>query len=571
MPIINPALDASGNGNNWTPININYFTSGVTYDTMTDVPTLTNATTANYAVFNPLLNSTGAFSATPTYSQANLLATGVADTKQYYSESTIYFGSGKFYAEFTPSNVTGDSSYVGCVSEGFSNFALYAPTGNYFNGSSWAAYGATYTTNDVIGVAIDVTTGTIEFYKNGTAQGQKTIATGVNWVYRTSSYNTGSSHSWSANFGQRGFAYTPPSGFVALNTFNLPTPTIGATASTQANKYMDVSLWTGDGTSSRAITNSGGFQPDFVWTKARDGSTNMSNVLYDAVRGATKYLSSNDSGDEGTLLTGVTAFNSNGFQIGTWSNQSSQAQVGWQWNAGGSTVTNTSGSISAQVRANTTSGFSVITYTGNGSAGATVGHGLGVAPRMLIIKARNGSGYSWKVYVGALGSGSHLELESTAAAQGGIWNGTNPSSTVFTLGTNAGVNENGKNYVCYAFAAVANYSAFGSYTGNGSADGTFVYTGFRPKYVMVKSSSNVENWFVWDAVRNTFNVTNLKLYPNLANAENGASGDTSTTNMVDFLSNGFKLRTTNSGTNASGYTYIYMAFAETPFKYSLAE
>jgi hypothetical protein len=339
---------------------------------------------------------------------------------------------------------------------------------------------------------------------------------------------------------------------------------------------MDATLYTGNGTS-QSVVNAGGFQPDFVWIKMRSGAAG--NELFDAIRGPNIVLFSNATNAESNSGT-MSAFNSNGFtpvyqasDVST--NNNGSTYVGWQWRASNATsVTNTAGSITSFVRANTTAGFSIVTYTGTGSAGATVGHGLGVAPRMILVKARDSisGGGDWNVYHASLGGTQRLFLNLTSAAQTASqpWNNTNPSSTVFTLGNGTDVNSSAKAYVAYCFAEVPGYSKFGSYTGNGSTDGTFVYTGFRPKYVMVKSSSNTENWFVWDAARNTYNATNLKLYPNLSNAENGASGDTSTTNMIDFVSNGFKLRTSNSGTNASGYTYIYAAFAETPFNYSLA-
>jgi hypothetical protein len=565
---VNPGIDASGNGNNWTTNNINWTGSGATFDTMTDVPTLTSTTTANYAVFNPLLNSTGAFSATPTYSQANLLATGVADTKQYYSESTIYFGSGKFYAEFTPSSVTATASYVGCVSEGFANFALYAPTGEYYNGSSWTAYGATYTTNDVIGVAIDATAGTIEFYKNGTAQGQKTIATGVNWVYRTSSYNTGSSHSWTANFGQRPFAYTPPTGFVALNTFNLPTPTIGATASTQANKYMDVSLYTGNTPSSQTITNAGSFQPDLVWIKSRSNA--YDHYLWDSVRGGGKALFSDLTDAEFNYGTSTQNFTSTGFSVGNNSgiNNSGSTFVGWQWKANGTGATNTAGSITSTVSANTSSGFSIVTYTGTGS-NATVGHGLGVAPSWVICKRRNATA-GWPIFVRALNNNAqYMTLNNTDGVNtdSTVFNNTAPTSTVFSLGTDTFANTNGGTYVAYCFSQVAGYSAFGSYTGNGSADGTFVYTGFRPRFVLIKRASpSGTDWNIYDTSRSTFNVTDDVLFPNTS----GAELLNETTLAIDILSNGFKIRTSGTSINNNGSTAIYAAFAESPFKYANA-
>jgi hypothetical protein len=563
--------DFSGNGNNWTTNNIS-LTAGSTYDSMTDVPTLTSATVANYATFNPLNNFAGAFSANPTISQANLLASGVADTKQYYCDSTIQVSSGKWYAEFTPSGVTGDSSYVGIVTDSY--LALYAPTGNYYNNSSFASYGATYTTNDVIGVAYDATNGTIEFYKNGTSQGQKTGITGSNAKFRTSSYNTGASHSWTANFGQRPFAYTPPTGFVALNTFNLPTPTIGATASTQANKYFDISLWTGDGNSTRTISGLG-FQPDFVWAKQRNIA--QSHSLWDSVRGTGKLLESNATGAESTstVYGQITSFNSDGFTGSKGSdptfsylNQNTGTYVGWQWKANGTGSTNTAGSITSTVSANTSAGFSVVTYTGTGS-NATVGHGLGVAPSMIIVKTRNIS-QNWIVYHSTLGKDKLLYLNNTdtAITNSDYWGTGGVTSTVFGLkGGGFSHNLSSQPYVAYCFSEVAGYSKFGSYTGNGSSDGPFIFTGFRPAFLLTKRSSvGGTEWFIYDTKRETYNYVSRPMRANDSSAELGVEP----TIAYDILSNGFKVRTTGTAVNSNGETYIYAAFAENPFKYSLA-
>jgi hypothetical protein len=368
-----------------------------------------------------------------------------------------------------------------------------------------------------------------------------------------------------ANFGQRPFAYTPPTGFVALNTFNLPTPTIGATASTQANKYMDATLYTGNG-STQTVTNSGGMQPDFVWYKSRVSSI-YNHGLFDSVRGTTKQLFSNTTGAEGTF-SGVTAFNSNGFSLGSdaGGNNNTDNYVAWQWRASNATaVTNTAGSITSTVSANTSAGFSVVTYTGTG-ASATIGHGLGVTPAMIIFKNR-GSAFNWRVWHKSLSNlaQSYLSLNLTNAAttDASIWNNTAPTSTVFSVGADASVNESAKSSVAYCFSEVAGYSKFGSYTGNNSTDGPFVFTGFRPRYVMIKRTDSTSSWAIFDTSRNTFNVTDNNLFANLSDAE-------STFTVLDILSNGFKIRTTLAGSNASGGTYIYMAFAENPFKYSLA-
>ena len=243
-------------------------------------------------------------------------------------------------------------------------------------------------------------------------------------------------------------------------------------------------------------------------------------------------------------------------------NENALTYVAWTWDAGSSTVTNTAGSISSQVRANASAGFSVVTYSGNGVGGASVGHGLGVAPGFFVCKRRSGTG-NWYAYHGALGGNYAIDLNGTAAASSNAayWNNTNPSSTVITLSSTASVeiNGSGDTYVIYAWAPVAGYSAFGSYTGNGSADGPFVYTGFRPKFFMVKASSTTGPWIIYDSKRPGYNPELDTLSPNSSAAEDSSGGTTN-----DIVSNGFKIRGT-SDRNASGVTYIYAAFAEHPF------
>jgi hypothetical protein len=333
---------------------------------------------------------------------------------------------------------------------------------------------------------------------------------------------------------------------------------------------MDVRLYTGTG-SSLTPTSTLGFNPDLIWIKSRSAATD--HALYDAVRGAQARLESNTADAEVTSDGGVTAFNSAGFTVGTLAqvNTSSATYAAWAWDAGSSTVTNTSGSISSQVRANASAGFSIVTYTGTG-ANATVGHGLGVSPSLLIIKSR-GTARNWIVWhsaFGAAGSTDYLYLNSTLekGGDGGDfwWNTTVPSSTVFSLGSSVAVNESTVNYVAYCFAPVAGYSSFGSYTGNGSADGPFVYTGFRPRWVMVKNSTSNgggnSSWLLVDTARGDYNVVNSFLLANTTGAE-GSVG------YLDILSNGFKLRATGDRVNASA-TYIYAAFAENPFQYARA-
>jgi hypothetical protein len=344
----------------------------------------------------------------------------------------------------------------------------------------------------------------------------------------------------------------------------MPTPTIPA-----GNLFMNATLYTGTG-ANQTITNGvagQAFQPDFVWTKCRSGAS--THLLFDSIRGVYNYLISPVTDAEATLSTTLTSFNSNGFSVGSNStiNGSSSTNVGWQWKAGGTAVSNTAGSITSSVSANTTSGFSIVTWTGNGTAGATVGHGLGVTPSMVIVKRRSAAS-NWSVSVQALGGTKVLFLEQTAAAatDNGPFNSTLPSSSVITLGSSTDTNASGGTFVAYCFAPVAGYSAFGSYTGNGSNDGAFIYTGFRPRWFLVKRTDSAGSWVLTDTSRSPINVTDQQLYPNLSNAESGEGSQ----GTWDMLSNGVKMRYNATNYNASGGTYIYAAFAENPFKYANA-
>jgi hypothetical protein len=333
-----------------------------------------------------------------------------------------------------------------------------------------------------------------------------------------------------------------------------------------AEDYFGVNTWTGNGTS-QTITNSGGFQPDWVWTKTRNAAS--SHRLTDSVRGVTQVLYSDGTFAEGTEAQGLLSFNTNGFTAGSGSsNQNGTTYVGWQWKANGSGSTNTAGSITSTVSANTTAGFSVVTYTGTGAT-ASVGHGLGALPQMIIVKRRNSTG-DWAVYHRTLGANTYLVLNSTAASASvsGYWQYTpspgNPTVDWFGIIAGYDVNVSSATYVAYCFAEVAGYSKFGSYTGNGSTDGPFVFTGMRPAFLMIKGSSDADRaWVMLDVKRNTYNAMNANLYANASDAE-------ATDTRADANSNGFKLRGTGTWINNSGSTYIYMAFAESPFKYSLA-
>lgn len=545
--------DFSGNGNYWTTNNIS-ITAGVTYDSMTDVPTLTSATAANFAVLNPLQNY-------GTMTNGNLTFAGSSES----TVGTIAVSSGKTYYEVTVSTL-GTSAFLGFAnltwqgkdnSWTYSQTWVYIASGNKGGNGATGAYGASYTTGDVIGIALDSTTGTLEFYKNNTSQGVA-FSTGLAGVVVVPFIATASpsTTTLNVNFGQRPFTYSPPTGFVALNCYNLPTSTILA-----GNKVMDATLYSGN-LIGQVITNAGTFKPDLVWVKSRSAATD--NKLTDSVRGATIALVSNSTAAETTDVTGVVSFNSNGFTLGTSTtyNNTGATYVGWQWQAGqGSTSTNTNGTITSTVSVNASAGFSVVTWTYN-SSGGTIGHGLGVAPQLIIQKDRTNGSYSWDVYHASLGATQRLSLNSTNATQSQIvWNNTSPTSSVFSSG--ASWYTNADSMVSYCWTPIAGYSAFGSITGNGSADGPFTYTGFRPKFILFKNASAVASWWIFDTVRNTYNVADLGLRPNLSDAESNFP-------TFDILSNGFKVRTTDAGLNGSGNTIVYACWAENPFKNSLA-
>jgi len=290
-------------------------------------------------------------------------------------------------------------------------------------------------------------------------------------------------------------------------------------------------------------------------------------MLYDTIRGVQKELQSNLTNAEGTTSTGLNSFDSDGYKPGTSTrtNATGNTYVGWSWRGSDSSpVSNTDGTITSTVSANTTSGFSVVTYTGNGTAGSTIGHGLGNSPDIIITKSRT-SANDWAVYHSSLTATDAIILNQTAGAvvNSAYWNNTEPTSSVFTVGTALRTNRNGQDFVAYCFAEVEGFSKFDSYTGNGSSDGPFIYTGFRPAFILEKNASSAYGWLLWDTARDTYNVVNNYLVANTSDAEGNQ-------NTIDILSNGFKVRDPNAGWNQSGSTHIYMAFAENPFKQSLA-
>jgi hypothetical protein len=770
--------DFSGNGNYWTTNNISV-TSGSTYDAMIDSPTLSESA-SNYATLDP-----NAKASSITLSEGNLksvdasgsftvcvFATQTVSNKCYWEFQITNVGvnnargaCGVLPSNYTPTTLANDTLVAGVTALGANSVGMCPQVSAiYQNGATTGISTGVWVANDVVMIAYD--NGKLWMGRNGTwansgnpAAGTGEVASGLDTSALPVICNR-NSQTWIANFGQRPFAYTPPTGFVGLNTYNLPDSTIK-----KGDNYMDITLYQGTATST-AFTNNGSFKPDLVWLKGRSAAKDHS--LYDSIRGVTKRLRSSATDAENTVAQGLTAFNSNGFTLGTDNNDNATAStyVAWQWlgsttatptyksvsfiqgattiavpmpstyatndllvmvcGSGGtgstwstpsgwnttpsntnggacfwkyatasepsthsttitgtnvgsasifafsgaafdtsgvpgtasstltpasisvgasnstilyvvhdngasrssstptgytsrvsdtdstapsmqiysldgvasgtytppsvtttggtmrgflisikpsSAVLNTTGSITSTVSANTTAGFSIVTYTGDGVSSSTVGHGLGVAPAMIIVKSRSVI-KDWYVYHKSSTANTYLQLDTTIAAttvpSGGMIS-TSPTSTTFGFTAGASVNnvnQSAVTYVAYCWSEIAGFSKFGSYTGNGNANGPFVYLGFRPKFILLKNTTTAAtNWKMIDSTRSTYNVTNLELRAESSAAE--VTGSSTSDVYCDLLSNGFKLRGTGSSINNTG-TIIYAAFAENPFKNSLA-
>ena len=554
--------DESGNGNDFA-------SSGLTAaDQMLDTPT------NNFCTWNPLRKGPA-----HTLSDGNLLITSTLADATF---GTFMVDSGKWYWEVTALSVeiiVGIGDPLSPPTAAFDTTAAVNSRGyNGYNGKkenngTGSAYGATFTTNDVIGVALNMDDGEITFYKNNSSQG--VAFTGLTGLWGPAA-SVGNTRSCRANFGQSAFTYTPPTGFVALNTANLATPTIA-----DGSAYFQPTLYEGNG-STQSIDQDGNstFQPDWVWIKNRDATDQ--HALFDVVRGATELMGTNATTAEATNDDTLTGFESDGFALGddVIVNTNNESYVAWQWKANGSGSSNEDGSINTTATtANTTAGFSISTYTGNATVGATVGHGLGIAPKVVIVKSRSNV-ENWIFGHDSVGWNKAMYMSSTGApfTLDIYWNNTAPTSSVVTLHDHVVTNGSGATYVMYSFAEIPGYSSFGSYTGNGSAtDGTFVYTGFTPRYVLFKRTNAAESWPILDTARGSSfgadagatgnnptaanDLNSVLVASTTAAEEDNASGS----RKASFNSNGFKVRTTNTAMNGSGSTYIYMAFAEHPF------
>jgi len=508
----------------------------------------------------------------------NARSTFQVDSGKWYWEVCGVGSGGFFRFGIRPAHVT---LAIGAGDSG--NGHEYYP---YIKKSVTVGGNATYGSNDdesmssaegvVWAVALDMDNGTLTIYRNNTSLGQMSSSLTGQQSPTISSYNgsTGFNFGQDSSFagaktaqgnadgnGQGDFYYAPPSGFLALCTANLPDPTIGPTADTLATDNFNTVLYTGNNATNRTISGFG-FNPDWNWLKSRSIADN--NVLTDILRG-TNHLHSNTTAADSDLS--YPELTTDGIIVsGSTYNNNNATFASWAWKAGGSGSSNSDGSITSSVSANTAAGFSIVSYTGNGTNGATFGHGLSSKPQFAIIKNREAS-TNWIVYVETLGATKNLVLEENGAAVTSAtrFNNTEPTSTLFSLGTTTAVNGSSTDYIAYIFHSVEGYSRVGSYTGNSNADGTFVFTGFRPAWIMIKCTSASESWNIFDTTRDPSNLTTQNLNPNVANAESDAS---SGNRAIDILSNGFKCRGDNSAINNG--SYIYLAFAETPFKFANA-
>ena len=535
-------------------------------DSLFDVPTNDTTNTdsgaggevsANYATWNPL-NSAN------TLSNGNLTSNGAGGLNQCLS--TIGMSSGKWYFEATIVDNTDNQgvgialkptpgTFIGNTTSGY----LYYGNGTKRHSTTNTVVADSFTDGDVVGIAFDADAGNLYFYKNGVAQISGSAAfTGLTsgpYFFTVDQDNT--SAEIDANFGQRKFAYDAPSNYKALCTKNLPTPTIA-----DGSDHFATSLWTVPSGSANTTISGLSFGPDLLLTKNR--SQSYEGSVYDTVRGDDKYLKLFSSSGNVAETTAATRVNltSDGFVLEADNDNSNytagSASVGWAWNAGTSTASNTDGSITSSVRASAASGFSIVTWTGNGSSSASVGHGLSAAPDIVAIKCRS-STTDWHTYVRAIDANGRYQVylnKTNGKTDFGSAFFDADSSVINLSSSSLGINGNSSTYVSYCFSPVAGYSAIGSVDTNGTTDNAFIYLGFRAKFIMFKRFDSTGNWTMWDTSRNTFNVMNKYLFAN----SNIAEG---TDSQFDILSNGIKLRTTGF---ASGGEFLYYAVAENPFQ-----
>jgi hypothetical protein len=586
--------DSSGNNNDFT------VTGVAAHDQMLDSPTFnSDSNGGNFATLGPLWKNPSAV----TLSEGNLVLTATANTLGAMSNWAVP-ASGKWYWEvcYTNQYSTGTNFLVGIAYaktsltavETADQIVYYSENGmKIVESTRTAGYGDGFDSPDgdaVVGVAVDRVNNTLNFSYNGTFQGTIDISglTSNEFFPYTGFSGVNGTQGCTFNFGQDGtfagaisaggnaddtgygnFAYDPPTGFLAMCTGNLPIADEVDPAQTDDNfpqKLFSPALYTGTGAD---INVPVGFQPDWTWVKKRNGGYN--HAVYDSSRGVTKYLTPDDDRAEVTSANTLKAFISNGFTFGAdaTGNENNASMVSWNWRAnGGTTSTNSTGSLSVTQQVDPSGSFSISTYSGDGGTD-TIGHGLSRAPTMVIVKQRNGVN-NWAVYAKGAGATKYAYLDGTAAfGTATMWQNTAPSSSLVYLGDNNEVNAGSRTYVAYCFADTEGFIKSGSYVGNGDgSDGAFAYTGFKPAFLLVKKTTS-NNWRLQDNARDPFNPVYRTLLPNSAAAEDAY---TDGTDYNDFLSNGFKLAVggDTANWNADGVKYVYLAFAAMPFKYATA-
>ena len=570
-PAAELGLDRSGNGNNFA------VAGTLGSDQMVDTPT------NNFCTMNPLSQNVNA-----TLDEGNLQQTGANESHGGKEGTFTLPKTGKWYWEvYIKSTDSSRGQGVGigkAVYRDVNNWGNYSE-GMFYMGSEekydngYSSYGANHAAGNIIGVAWNSDDTELTFYHNNSTQG--TLDSFNSWISADALVPIllGRNVVWVANFGQDSsfagnttaqgnqdgngigdFYYTPPTGYLALCTKNLPD--VGVVPS----EHFTTLLNAGDSSGDEAFVT--GFQPDWVWSFVRN--VNASHESVDSVRGATKVLMLDQNDEELTDAESLISFNSNGFTTGTnaggW-NRDSRNYAYYSWKGGeGSTSSNTDGDINSTVSVNSSGGFSIVSYTGNGSSNQTVGHGLGQDIDMVIVKNRAANNTdNWRAWHSGLTGNSYflgLNQNATQSDSSTVFNGH--SSSTFTIGNDSAVNNNGDAFIAYCFRSVVGYSKFGTYEGNNSTDGSAVNLGFRPALVIIKDIDTADHWHLWDNKRDTYNPsdTYFKISATV-DEESGSSW------YIDFLSNGFKLRNDDTNSN-DAESYIYMAFAEVPFKYANA-
>ena len=547
--------DRSGNGNDWTPNGSISVANDSTNDSLLDTPT------NNFCTLSPLVGR-GTYFMAPDHGGLNFSLSAHTDVMS----SFLIPDSGKWYAEFVFTTVaTGAVGVCNFDRKNLSSAAANALNGINYNGSDIKVNDSSVQSsltaignNDVIGVQVDRDAGTVQFTNDGSNVGTPVNISLMNApfdimfnLYRNSS--GGSTPVGYVNFGQRPFSYLP-SGFRSLCDKNMTTPT--ASSIVDPKKHFEVLTYTGNDATGRVITGLD-FQPDFVWIK--NTTQGFSHALLDSVRGGTKRLRSDSDAVEGTDADSVTSFNANGWTMSGNDavNQNSQSFVAWCWKAGGTAVSNTDGDVTSQVSVNEEAGFSIVSFTTPAGSGFSIGHGLSKAPETIWMKNRDNAN-NWDIYHHENGTNPEqyrLIFNSTSARQDYPYlDDTVPSSTVFRTRGGGNWYNTGNKIIAYCFYSVPGFSKMGSYKGTGNANGPFVYTGFRPSMIIIKRIDATEDWWIHDDQRNPHNPINKNLYPNGTNT-------TATEVASDFLSNGFKLRTSNQNWNDDGDTYVYWAWA----------